>query len=166
MTKTYYPSKHAIRQEHHVDGRTLTKWMRRPDWPKFAKGKGWPMDAVDSIVVKLREEQATAVTGANADLRREKLLNEVAYIREGIRLRKLEADQKDKLLIPMEKHIEDMRTFAGWTKDVLAQWISEVKVITGDAKVCAEAERLRDRCYARMKERIERDKSQSKKGTT
>ncbi len=159
----YYASKNAIRTAHHVDGRTLEKWLSRPDWPHFVKGKGWAVAQADAVVLKLRQAQVDAVKGANADLKREKLLHEIERIKQYVRLQKIEGDRVDKLLLPMDEHLDDLRTFAGWVKDAFALWISNARVLTGDARVLAEAERLRDQCFERMREHIEADKSQTKK---
>jgi hypothetical protein len=38
-------------------------------------------------------------------------------------------------------------------RDAHAQFIADVKVLTGDAKVVADAERLRDNLFARLREK-------------
>ena len=65
----------------------------------------------------------------------------------------LQIDELKGDLLPVEFHQSEMRTLCGWFRDVFAQWISEVKVLTGDARVVAEAERLRDKALTRMQEK-------------
>jgi hypothetical protein len=54
----------------------------------------------------------------------------------------------------MDEHLSELRTFSGWVNDALAQWVSAVKVLTADARVTGEAERLRDKCRAMIEEKI------------
>lgn len=153
--KTYYETENAIRTAHRSDGRTVKAWLKRPDFPRFVKGKGWPAADVDAAVLRIREAQAGTVRGANADLKREKLQKEIERLVEDVRLRKCEADREAGLMMPVEEVKATLQEMAGWMKDTLAQFISGVRVLTGDARLVAEAERLRDRCYARMKELAE-----------
>ena len=87
--------------------------------------------------------------GSTGDLKQDKLKEEIGIL-------KVKRGELEKTLIPVEEHLEELRTMSGWFKDVFVQWISAVKVQTGDAKLVAEAERLRDNALARMLELIEK----------
>jgi hypothetical protein len=150
----FYASNNAIRAAHKADGRTVTGWMKRPDFPKFVKGCGWPVDAVDLAVLKIRASQAGTITGANADLRRVKLQREIDRLEQDIRLRTLEANEKDGLLISKEEALSSARELVMMFRDVFAQWLAAVKVMTGNAQLVAEAERLRDKALRLMQEKI------------
>ena len=56
-------------------------------------------------------------------------------------------------LLPVAEHLNELRTVAAWVQDTFAQWISQVKVLTGDARVVSEAERLRDRMLERLRDK-------------
>jgi hypothetical protein len=128
--------------------------MKRPDFPKFVKGCGYAVDAVDAVVLKIRQAQAGTITGPNADLRRVKIQREIERIEQDVRLRKLDGDERDRLLIPREDAIRSARELCVMMTDTLAQWLAAVRVLTGDAQLVAEAERLRDRCLLLMQEKI------------
>jgi hypothetical protein len=161
---SYYSSKNAIRTAHHIDGRTLEKLICRPGWPHFIKGKGWDQKAVDGFVIKFREQAATQLKGPDADLRREKIMAEIERIKGDIKLRtvdeRLRLIEEQKLrgeLILVTEHHAEIQEIAGYFTTVFAQWISEVKVLTGDAKLVAEAERLRDRMLEKARGLIEQN---------
>lgn len=85
--------------------------------------------------------------GTTGDLKSDKLREEIGIL-------KLKRGELEKTLIPMDEHLSELRTFSGWVNDALAQWISTVKVLTADARVTGEAERLRDKCRAMIEEKI------------
>jgi hypothetical protein len=85
-------------------------------------------------------------TGTGADPRRMKLVLECAML-------KLKLDQMKGELVPIQEHQAAIREMAGWVRDAHAQFIADVKVLTGDAKVVADAERLRDNLFARLREK-------------
>lgn len=153
--KTYYETENAIRTAHRSDGRTVKAWLKRPDFPRFVKGKGWPAADVDAAVLRIREAQAGTARGANADLKREKLQKEIERLVEDVRLRKCEADREAGLLISREDALRDARELVTMFTDVFAQWIGAVKVVTGNAALVVEAERLRDKALALMREKLE-----------
>ena len=89
-----------------------------------------------------------AVAGDQKDIQKLKvsrLVIEVAIL-------KIKHDQLKGTLIPIAEHHAAIREMAQWVKDTHSQWIADVKVITGDAKVFADAERLRDNLFASLRE--------------
>ena len=92
----------------------------------------------------MRNAPGAGVTG---DLKSDKLREEIGIL-------KLKRGELEKTLIPMDEHLSELRTFSGWVNDALAQWVSAVKVLTADARVTGEAERLRDKCRAMIEEKI------------
>jgi hypothetical protein len=92
----------------------------------------------------LRNQPGAGTTG---DLKSDKLREEIGIL-------KLKRGELEKTLIPMDEHLSELRTFSGWVNDALAQWVSAVKVLTADARVTGEAERLRDKCRAMIEEKI------------
>lgn len=68
---------------------------------------------------------------------------------------KMKHDEMKGELIPFAEHMAELREHAGWVRDVFAQWMGAVRVLTGDAAVVREAERLRDAALMRLQERID-----------
>jgi alkylation response protein AidB-like acyl-CoA dehydrogenase len=87
-----------------------------------------------------------AGTGPNQDPKRAKVQLECIKL-------KLAIDQIKGDLVPLEEHQSALREIAQWVRDALAQWVADVKVETGNAKVVADAERLRDNVFARLREK-------------
>jgi len=153
----YYKTKAEISREHKADGRTVDKWLARPDWPKAVKGKGWPVVGVNDAIIKAKTEAASHMTGTNSDAKRDKLLQEIERIKGAIRLQKKDESLKDLAIaqargqmVSIEDHQRIVREVCGWLCDAMASWLSGVKVMTGDARLVAESERLRDNVFAMM----------------
>ncbi len=150
----FYATANAIRTAHRSDARTVAGWMKRPDFPRYVKAHGYPVDAVDQAVLKIRASQAGSISGANADLRRVKLQREIDRLEQDIRLRTQEADEQAGLLIGKAEALSSARELVEMFKDVFAQWLAAVRVMTGDARLVAEGERLRDRSLRLMQEKL------------
>ncbi len=82
------------------------------------------------------------------DPKREKTILECKILREKL------ATIKGEQILVAEHHAELME-LAGYYRTCLNQWVSEVKVLTGDAKLLSESERLRDRVLAHAQEMID-----------
>ena len=66
---------------------------------------------------------------------------------------KIKLDQLKGELVPMADHQAAIREMAGWVRDTFAQFIADVKVLTADARVVADAQRLRNNLFARIREK-------------
>jgi hypothetical protein len=66
----------------------------------------------------------------------------------------IQIDELREDLVPKAEHLADMQEMAQCVMDTFAQWISQVKVLTGDARVVAESERLRDRMLERLRAKV------------
>ena len=78
------------------------------------------------------------------------------YLKIGLecQLLKLKLDEAKNMLVPVEEHQAALREMAVWVKDCMAMFISRVKVRTGNAKVLADAEQLRDDVFQKMREKV------------
>lgn len=93
--------------------------------------------------------------GPQSSLRQEKTGSEIEKLKRDIELRDLEIQRQKGELIPLTEHHAELREFCGWFQEVHAQWLAEVRVLTGDAKLLGEAERLRDLACERMQAKCE-----------
>jgi hypothetical protein len=80
-------------------------------------------------------------------LKAEKLREEIGILRA----RRAELEGKT---VGRDEALASARELVAMFRDVFAQWVGAVKVMTGDAKLVAEAERLRDRALLTMQERL------------
>jgi hypothetical protein len=91
-------------------------------------------------------------TPTESDPRRMKVMLECAIL-------KLKLDELKGAVVPLTDMQAAIREMATWVRDTHAQWIADVKVLTGDGKVVADAERLRDNLFARIREKTGEDKA-------
>jgi hypothetical protein len=89
------------------------------------------------------------------DPKREKTILECKILRE-----KLATIKGEQILVTA--HHAEIQELAGHFTACFAQWISEVKVLTGDAKLVTEAERLRDRTLEYARNLIEQNTQKGK----
>lgn len=87
-------------------------------------------------------------TDPSQDPRRYKIVLECAIL-------KIKHDELKGLKCDVADKYAAIREMAQRVRDTHAQWIANVKVMTGDPKVVADAERLRDRLFAWMREKCQ-----------
>jgi hypothetical protein len=112
------------------------------------------VDVADFLEAYLRHRQDDnktfgAAIGDQKDinkLKMSRLVIEVAIL-------KIRHDQLKGTLVPVTDMHSALKELAQWVKDTHSQWIADVKVLTGDAKVVSDAERLRDNLFARIRAR-------------
>jgi hypothetical protein len=153
-TAVYFPSVREISDALRVHRDTITKHMARPGWPAKVPGKGWERAAIDAYFIEYKRQAAAHMAGPNTDLKRQKLEKEIERMELDIKLRQIEVDTAQGNLVPVADMLAEVRGITDIFQDALKAWIGQVKVLSADAKLVAEAERLRDRAYELVTERV------------
>lgn len=107
----------------------------------------YPLDEIIKAVEAAATRDLRNKGSPSSDLKAEKLREEIGILKA----RRAELEGRS---IAREESLADARELVAMFKDVFAQWMGAVKVMTGDAKLVAEAGRLRDRALASMQEKL------------
>ena len=151
---THYRSENEMALSLGVHRNTVARMVSRPDFPQKMGKKGWLKTDVNKFFITLKQKLADQQAGPNAELKRTKLQREIDKLEREIKQRDLEIASEEGKRIPVEEHQASLREAGQIFKDVLGLWISAVRVLTADAKLVTEAERLRDQAWARIQERV------------
>jgi hypothetical protein len=149
-TGTEYVTSHE--QVAEIIGCTRQALEKRMDDPSFPKksARGWDANKIRAWALpRMRAAMQKMQAGPNSDLKRAKL-------EEEIRKLQLANDLFQGKLRSEEDHQRVIRELAVILKDTLAQFIGNVKVLTGDVKMVKDAERLRDTAYEAIRRRVEK----------
>ncbi len=127
---------------------TLSRMCGRENIKPRARDGLYPLDKIIDAVEKAaaRDLRNAPSAGASSELKAEKLREEIGILRA----RRAELEGRT---IPKDAAMADARELVAMFRDVFSQWVGAVKVMTGDAALVAEAERLRDRALAAMQEK-------------
>jgi hypothetical protein len=107
----------------------------------------YPLDKIIQAVEDASKRDLRNCTNGPSELKAEKLREEIGILRA----RRAELEGKT---VGRDEALASARELVAMFRDVFAQWVGAVKVMTGDAKLVAEAERLRDRALLTMQERL------------
>jgi hypothetical protein len=125
----------------------LSKMCGRENIKPRKKDGLYPLDKIIQAVEDASKRDLRNCTNGPSELKAEKLREEIGILRA----RRAELEGKT---VGRDEALASARELVAMFRDVFAQWVGAVKVMTGDAKLVAEAERLRDRCLSTMQEKL------------
>jgi hypothetical protein len=104
-------------------------------------------DVLAAVEAAASRDLRNAPGGTAGNLKAQKLQEEIGILKA----RRAELEGKT---VGRDEALASARELVAMFRDVFAQWVGAVKVMTNDAKLVAEAERLRDRALLTMQERL------------
>jgi hypothetical protein len=107
----------------------------------------YSLDKIIQAVEAASKRDLRNCTNGPSELKAEKLREEIGILKA----RRAELEGKT---VGRDEALASARELVAMFRDVFSQWIGAVKVMTGDAKLVAEAERLRDRALVTMQEKL------------
>jgi hypothetical protein len=107
----------------------------------------YPLDKIMEAVEVATSRDLRNCSNGPSELKAEKLREEIGIL-------KAKRAELEGRTVTRDQAMTDARELVAMFRDVFAQWVGAVKVMTGDPKLVAEAERLRDRSLAAMQEKL------------
>ena len=123
-------------------------WLKREGFAGLKTAKGlWPVEKCNEFMDEWKSRQVQSVTGVNADLKREKLQEEIGKLRDQRAMLRKE-------WIPLDEHNAEVDQVAALFTGGLEQFVQWVAAETRDAGQHAKAKEIRDRTRLAMVERV------------
>lgn len=115
----YYTTPSAVARAAGVTPKVGLEWVKRETFPAKAKGKGWPVEAVDAWAIDALKEAAAQQTGPNKDLKAMLLQKRVDKLVEDIEARKIENQKARGDLEPKSNRVQALTMYAGIVRRAL-----------------------------------------------
>ena len=148
MTKPYTRRDEDAAEALGISLSAFRNWKASADFTIKRTSKGWPMAALFDYQVKRKARDKRNISGEHADLKRRKLQVEIEILES-------KRDEIRRDLIPMQEHVDTLRRHAGIVAGGLDEFLAFTTATFHDARMTAEAERIRDKVRAKLRAEVE-----------
>lgn len=135
-----------------ISSTAFENWQKDPDFSgkfKIQKGKcGWPVTKLRSFQIHKHEKSLATVGGDNADLKRVELEEKIRGLRH-------KNDVAEGLAIPMDEHLNELRSIGQMVVRTFDEFTEFALVETKNPALVSKLESLGDRIRFELSERVE-----------